>query len=381
MKITDLKVFVVGNPWKNWVFVKLYTDEGITGLGEATGGLSTKPNVGDVEELRRHVIGEDPRHPERLWYKLHKARYLDGSKGMSAIEQACWDILGKSLGVPCWQLFGGKHHERLRVYANGWYRGPRDPAFFAEAAAQLVERGYTAMKFDPFGGAYQQISKESEDLAVAIVRAVREAVGRGVDILIEAHDRFTVGSAVRVGRRLEEFEPFWLETPVRTYDLAGHVEVARSIRVPVVLGEGFNELRQFADLLAYRVIDIVQPEPQTLGPSRARKAFAIAQAYDALVACHQAQSPFCTAMNAHLHASIPNFLIHENFDDSLEPWTWDLLTGVPRVENGCIVVPDTPGWGVELNEDEVTKHPYSDSHFLRLFEEGWETRKPPATGR
>jgi galactonate dehydratase len=378
MKITDLKIFVVGNPWKNWVFVKIHTDDGLTGLGEATGGLSTKPGVGDVEELRRHILGEDPRHPERLWCKLHQARYLGASKGMSAIEQACWDILGKSLGVPCWQLFGGKHHERLRVYANGWYRGPREPGYLAEAAAQLVDKGYTAFKFDPFGGAYQQISKESEDLAVAIVGAVRQAAGPKVDILVEAHDRFTVGAAIRIGRRLEEFSPFWLETPVRTYDLAGHVEVARSIRVPVVLGEGFGELRQFADLLAYRVIDIVQPEPQTLGPSRARKAFAIAQAYDALVACHQAQSPFCTAMNAHLHASIPNFLIHENFDDSLEPWTWDLLTGVPRVENGYISVPDTPGWGVELNEDEATKHPYNDTYFLRLFEEGWETRKPPA---
>lgn len=377
MKITDLKTIVVGNPWKNWIFVKLHTDAGITGLGEATSGLSTKPSVGDVEELRRHVIGEDPRHPERLWYKLHKARYFGATKGMSAVEQACWDILGKSLGVPCWQLFGGKHHDRLRVYANGWYRGPRDPAFFAEKAAELVGRGYTAFKFDPFGGAYKQIGKESEELAVAIVAAVRAAVGPKIDILIEAHDRFTVGTAIRLGRRLEEFSPFWLETPVRTHDLAGHIEVARSIRVPVVLGEGFGELRQFADLLAYRVIDIVQPEPQSLGPARALKAFGIAQAYDALVACHQAQSPFCTAMNAHLHASIPNFLIQENFDDSLEPWTWEVLSGVPRVVDGALTVPDSPGWGVELDEDEAAKHPYSDTHFLRLFEEGWETRRPP----
>jgi len=146
--------------------------------------------------------------------------------------------------------------------------------------------------------------------------------------------------------------------------------------VPVVLGEAFGELRQFADLLAHRVIDIVQPEPQTLGPSAARKAMAIAQAYDALVACHQAQSPFCTAMNAHLHASIPHFLIQENFDDGAEPWTWDVLSGVPRVENGVLRVPDAPGWGVELNEDEALKHPYGERNFLRLFEEGWETRRP-----
>ena len=380
MKITDLKTFVVGNPWKNWIFVKLYTDAGLTGLGEATGGLATKPGVGDVEELRRHVIGEDPRHPERLWVKMHKARYLGNSAGMSAIEQACWDILGKSLNAPLWQLFGGKHHTRLRVYANGWYQGPREPEAFAERAAAMVDKGYTALKFDPFGGAYQQITKASERLSIDIVRAVREAVGPEVDLLIEAHDRFTVTNAIRIGRKLEEFEPMWLETPVRTYDLAGHLAVARAINIPVVLGEGFRELRQFADLLSARVIDIVQPEPQHLGPSMARKAFAIAQAYTALVACHQAQSPFCTAMNAHHHASIPNFLIQENFDDSLEPWTWDLLSGVPRVENGYLTVSDAPGWGVELNEAEALKHPYGEKNFLRLFEEGWETRRPSDGG-
>lgn len=377
MRITDLQIFVVGNPWKNWVFVKLHTDEGLTGLGEATGGLATKPNVGDVEELRRHVIGEDPLHPERMWYKLHKARFYGVTIGMSAIEQACWDILGKSLGVPIWQLWGGQHHERLRVYANGWYKGERTPEDFAARAKAMVDRGYTALKFDPFGGAYQQITPESEELSVEIVRAVRAAVGPRVDLLIEGHDRFTLSTAIRLGRRLEEFNPFWFETPVRTYDLAGHVEVARSIKFPVVLGEGFSELRQFADLLAYRVIDIVQPEPQKLGPSRARQACAIALAYTGLVACHQAQSPFCTAMNAHIHASIPNFLIQENFDDSAEPWTWEVLQGVPRVQDGYLPVPTAPGWGVELNEEAAAEHPYNETHFLRLFEEGWETRRPP----
>lgn len=376
MKITELKVFVVGNPWKNWVFVKLHTDAGITGLGEATDGLSTKPAVGDVEELTRHVIGEDPLQPEKLWYKMHKARYLGSSIGMSAIEQACWDILAKKLGAPMWQLFGGKHWERLRVYANGWYQGPREPEFFADAALKMAGKGYTALKFDPFGGAYQQITPDSEELAIDIVRAVREAVGAKVDILIEAHDRFTVTNAIRLGTKLEEFNPFWIETPVRTYDIKASVEVARAIKIPVVLGEGFRRLRDFAELLSHRVIDIIQPEPMGLGPSQARAAFAIARAYEALVACHQAQSPFCTAMNMHFHASIPNFLIQENFDDSLEPWTWNLLHGVPRVQDGYLEVSDAPGWGVELNEEEAEKHPYGDKNFLRLFEEGWETRRP-----
>jgi len=376
MKIVDLKTFVVGNPWKNWIFVKLYTDEGITGLGEASGGLSTKPHLGDIEELARFVIGEDPCHPNRIWDRMYKGRFLKGTQGMSGIEQACWDILGKSLGVPVWQLLGGKQRDRLRVYANGWYKGPRDPGFYAEKAAQLVARGYTALKFDPFGSAYRQIDRRSERTAMRIVRAVREAVGPDADILIEGHDRFSVSHAIRIGRELEEFRPMFFETPVDSRDIQGSIEVARAINMPVALGERFYRLGQFADLLAARVIDIVQPEVLHLGLTNIKKVCGIAEAYEALVACHQAQSPLCTAINAHLHASVPNFLIQENFDDSLEPWTWDVLSGVPRVERGYLTVPDAPGHGVELNEEEARKHPYGSKNFMLLFEEGWETRRP-----
>lgn len=376
MKITAIKTFVVGNPWKNWLFVKLYTDEGLTGLGEATGGLSTKPFEEDLKELAPHVIGQDPLQPEKLWHNLFKRRFLRASKGMNAIEIACWDILGKSLGVPVWQLLGGKQRERLRVYANGWYRGPRDPAFFAERAAEMKTLGYTALKFDPFGGAYQQMDYANERLSLEIVRAVREAVGPEVDILIEGHDRFSVSHAIRIGRQLEEMRPMFFETPVYSFDLAATLEVARAIRVPVATGERFDRIGLFVDLLAPRIVDIVQPEVMQLGLGNVRKVCGIAEACGALVACHQAQSPFCTAVNAHLHAAIPNFLIHENFEEAMEPWTWDLLIGVPRVEQGYLTVPDTPGFGVELNEEEAAKHPYSERHFLRLFEEGWETRRP-----
>ncbi len=376
MKIVDYKTFVVGNPWKNWLFIKLYTDEGVTGLGEATGGLSTTPHQADIEELARFFIGEDPRHPDRVWYKMYKGRFLQPSRGMSGIEVACWDILGKSLGVPVWQLLGGKHRDRLRVYGNGWYRGPREPEAFADRAAQMVKRGYTALKFDPFGGAYQQIDVVNERKALQIVGAVRDAVGPEVDILIEGHDRFSVSSAIRLGRKLEAFTPLFFETPVNSLDVSASIEVARAIKVPVALGERFDRLGQFADVLAHRVIDIIQPEVIHLGLSNLMRVCGLGEAYGALVASHQAQSPLCTAINAHVHAAIPNFLIHENFDDSLEPWTWDVLTGVPRVKAGYLTVPDAPGFGVELHEAEARKHPYGPHKFLRLFEEGWETRRP-----
>ncbi|MCZ6633220.1 MAG: mandelate racemase/muconate lactonizing enzyme family protein [bacterium] len=376
MKITDVKTFVVGNPWKNWIFVQLHTDEGLTGLGEATGGLSSKPNLGDVEELKTHVIGEDPRHPDRLWQKMYKSRFANYSTGMSGIELACWDILGKSLGVPVWQLLGGKHRDQLRVYANGWYQGPRDPVFFAEEAARLVERGYTALKFDPFGGAHRAIDRRSEKLSIDIIRAVREAVGPEVDLCIEAHDRFTVTHAIRIGKAIAEYTPMWLETPVHSSDVAATIEVAKAIApVPVAVGERYKRMGMFVDLLASKVVDIVQPEVLGLGMANTKKVCGIAEAAEALVACHQAQSPLCTAINAHIHASIGNFLIHENFDDSLEPWTWDVLQGTPRVKDGYLPVPNEPGWGVAFNEKEAAKHPYGEKNFLRLFEEGWETRK------
>ncbi|HEY64090.1 MAG TPA: mandelate racemase/muconate lactonizing enzyme family protein [Caldilineae bacterium] len=375
MKITDVKTFIVGNPWKNWVFVKVYTDEGLTGLGEAT-GLTAKPAEAEIHELKRFVIGEDPRHPERIWQKMYKRVFLGIRVAMNAIEIACWDILGKSLGVPLWQLLGGKHRPRLRVYANGWYKGPRDPGFFAEAAARVKAMGYTALKFDPFGTAYRFLDAEEEKRSLALVRAVREAVGDDVDILIEGHDRFSVSTAIRIGKQLEEFRPMWFETPVMSTDIAATVEVARAINVPVAVGERYHRLSQFMELLSHRVVDIVQPETLRIGGiSGARKAAALAEAAEAFVALHQAQSPLNTAINAHIHASIPNFLIQECFDDFLEPWAHEIMHGVPRVRDGYLEPSDAPGLGVELDEEEMARHPYDEDYFIRLFEEGWETRR------
>lgn len=149
MKITRIETVVVGNPWKNWLFVLLETDEGLLGLGEATSGLETAPVEAQLQELSRFVIGEDPLEPERLWQRIYKGLFLRTTPAMSGIEIACRDIVGKSLCVPLWRLLGGRQRPRLRVYANGWYRGPRDPGFFAEAAAEVKEMGYTALKFDP----------------------------------------------------------------------------------------------------------------------------------------------------------------------------------------------------------------------------------------
>ncbi|MDB4893981.1 MAG: dehydratase [Firmicutes bacterium] len=376
MKITDVKTFVVGNPWKNWVFVKLFTDEGITGVGEATGGLQTRPNEVAVHELRPLFIGKDPRNITAVWDAMYKGIFLHHSAAVSGIEQACWDILGKSLGVPIWQLLGGKMRPRIRAYANGWYRGPRDPKFFAEAAQAMVEKGYTALKFDPFGNAYRFMERDDERLAISLVRAVREAVGESVDLLIEAHDRFSVSTAIRLGHALAEFNPMWFETPVMSTDIEGTLAVARQVPIPVASGERFTSLEQFAALLAGKVVSIAQPEVLSIGGiSRMVRAAAIAEAHEAFVAPHNAQSPLCTVVNTHIGAALPNVLIQECFDDTNAEWSRRIMTGLVEVKNGYIEVPDAPGLGVELLDDEMAKYPYGDRNFLRLFEAGWERRE------
>jgi galactonate dehydratase len=375
MKITEVKTFVVGNPWKNWVFVKVDTDAGLVGWGEATAGLETKPPEAQVHELERFVIGEDPIHPERLWQKMYKGLFLSNNVAMNGITIACWDILAKSLNAPLWKLLGGKQNPSLRVYANGWYKGPREPGAFAEEASRVKSMGYTALKFDPFGSTYRFFDAGEEKQSLAIVAAVRKAVGDDMDLLIEAHDRFSVSTAIRVGNELEEYRPMWLETPVMSTDIEATLQVARSIKVPVATGERFNRLSQFLELLAGRAVDIVQPETLGIGGiGGARKAAAIAEAAEAFVALHQAQSPYNTAINAHINASIPNFLIQECFDDFLEPWVQEMMQGVPRVKAGYLEPSDAPGIGVVFDEKAMAKHPYGSNNFLRLFENGWEKR-------
>ncbi len=375
MKIVDARTTVIGNPWKNWVFVELITDEGIVGIGEATGGLNTKPNEAAVHELKPLYLGQDPRDVAAVWDRMYKGSYLNQNAAMSGIEMACWDILGKSLGVPVWRLLGGKMRPRLRAYANGWYTGPRDPRFFAEAAMAVVERGYTALKFDPFGSAYRFIDHGELRLSLAIVAAVRDAVGEVVDLLIEGHDRFAVSTAIEVGRALAEFRPFWFETPVMSTEVEAMAEVARAVPVRVVGGERFVSKGDFARLLGTRVIDVVQPEMRYCGGvSGLTKVAGLAEAFEGWIAPHNAQSPFTTVVNVQVGATLPNLLILECFDDFLKPWSREIMDGTARIVDGYAEVPDGPGFGVGLNPDEMAKHPYSDRNFLRFFEPGWERR-------
>jgi galactonate dehydratase len=280
------------------------------------------------------------------------------------------------LNTPLYNLWGGRCHEKLRAYANGWYRGPRTPESFAAKAKAVVQRGYTALKFDPFGSAWRTLSPYDFDLSIDIIRAVRSAVGEHVDILIEGHSRFSVSTALQIANAIEPFRPMWFEEPVPHANLSAVVEVARRSPVPIATGETFFSKYQFAELLKHDVISIYQPEPLNLGGLFATRKIADAiDSHYGMVALHSAQGPICSAACVQLNASIPNFLIHEIFDDFNEPW--EALIVTPRVEvvNGYISIPDRPGLGVELNFEEIAKHPYRHEYHLPLFKPGWEKRE------
>ena len=375
MKISDVRTVIVGNPWKNWIFVVVETDDGLIGVGEATGGSETQPRVAAIQEIKHLVIGMDPRNVHEIFHKLYLTAFLKVTQAMAGIEMACWDILGKSLGVPVYTLLGGKVRDNVRVYANGWYSGERTPEGFAEKASEVVAKGYTALKFDPFGDAHMQMSRKETNKAKALIGAVREAVGDDVDILIEAHDRFSTYAAIEIGNWLKDYDVTWFETPVLSTDVSALVEVARRIPVRMIAGERMHAIHEFGEFLSHNVTDVINPEPLGVGGIwRSLQIAGIAEAHHAEIALHNAESPFKTMVALHIDAVTPNVFIQECFDDFLEPWVSEVLSGFLRVENGYLQMPDAPGIGVELNEDEAKKHPYGRSNFLRMFRPGWEKR-------
>jgi galactonate dehydratase len=288
---------------------------------------------------------------------------------------ACWDILGKAAGRPVHELLGGRLRERVRVYANGWYRTQRTPEAVAEAARGVVARGYTALKLDPFGAAYRVQERADEDLSIDIVAAVRAAVGPGVDIMVEGHDRFSVATALRIADRLAEHRPAWFEEPVPHQNIGSMVEVARRSPVPIATGESFTSLQQFAELLRHDAVHILQPEPLYLGGLwRTRQVAAMVDAHYGVVAPHNAQGPVCGAVSAQLGACIPNFYVQESFDAFNADWTRLIVDRPVLPVDGYVAVPTAPGLGIDLDWDRLEHYPYERANWLRLFEPGWERR-------
>ena len=387
MLVTDVKTFVVGNPpprfgGRYFIFVKLTTDSGVTGIGEVyTATYSPHLVAKMIEEVaQRHVIGHDPFHIEMMWRNVYGRGYSlrpDLTTGgiVSGLEMAMWDICGKETGKPVYELLGGRVHDKLRAYTylyppvgvDVYSDDPvyNDPAAAAEAAVREVERGFTGVKFDP-AGRYsvfdgRQPALQAMDLSVKMVRAVREAVGTRADILFGTHGQFSASGAIRLAKQLEKYDPLWFEEPVPPDSPEEIAKVARATSIPISAGERLTTKYEFHQLLKHGAASILQPNLGRCGGLlEAKKISSMAEVYHAQIAPHLYCGPVVAAANIQLATCTPNFLILETIQGWQGFHSQVVKTSI-KFENGFIIPPTEPGLGIELNEEVALAHPYTGS--------------------
>lgn len=402
MKLKDLEIFIVAPPapgWggRYWIFVKLTTDDGISGYGECYAStVGPKAMAAVIEDVfARHMQGERPDALELMFRRAYSAGFTQRPDptvigAFSGLEMACWDILGKARGVPVWAMLGGRINERLRSYTY-LYPAPGadqaqfwiDPDATAEAAARAVAQGFTAVKFDPAGpytirGGHEP-SASDITRSVAFCARIREAVGDRADLLFGTHGQFSVPGAIRMGRALEPFDPLWYEEPIPPDATADLAEVARAVRVPIATGERLTTKMEFAAVLRAGAARILQPAlGRAGGILEGKKIAAIAEVFTAQVAPHLYAGPVEWAANIQLGASIPNLLMVETIETG-GAFHLALIRQSIRWEDGYVIVPDAPGLGIDFDEDLARAHPYAgDRLHLEMQEAPCDYRRPNA---
>lgn len=346
---------------KIWLFVRVETDEGIHGWGEAYTQLDRHINIERMaREIGRYLVGRDPydiKHFTTMVYNDFAGRRgsMELYCALSGVEQALWDILGKRHGIPVYDMLGGACRPRIRVYANGWYPGARTPEDYSEAAVATVKRGFDALKFDPFPNPWRSyIDKKQEQSAIDAVKAVREAVGPDVDLLIEVHRRLAPMHAVRVAREIESVKPYWYEEPVPSENLDALAEVRSRVNIPVVTGEALYTKRDFRGVLEKRAADIINPDVCNCGGILELKEIAaMAEPHYVAVSPHNYNSVSAgLASTVQVSACIPNFIITEYFVN-FEETSHEIMEKPLEIVDGYIPLPEAPGIGVELKEEEL----------------------------
>jgi len=376
MRIAQLKVFVAnpgrrvswGTGWgKNTILVKVYTDDGVDGLGEAFHSLD-EPIEGALLKFERWLKGKDPTRILRNWEAIYRGlRYPLGTAelaALSAVEQALWDIAGKACGLPVYRMLGGPTRDRIRLYASGYLCQPRHFQLPGDdlvgAVKGCVDKGFTAVKFTPQPDDYEGKGPEYvHRTAVERVRSVREAVGEDVDICLDYHGRsFSVTDAVRLAQAVELYHPMFIEEPALTENPDALVEAKMKTTIPIAGGERCNTRAQLREVLEKRAVHILQPEPTCNGGilETVKWAF-LCELYRVMLAPHQACGPVSLLACAHIDAAIPNFLIQECNVDVEESFFKELFFPIPTIKDGHLELPDRPGLGIELNEDAVQRYP------------------------
>ena len=354
-------------------------EDGLVGLGEATAEWFDEAIAAHAHSIgERYVVGRDPFDVEDLVSEVLRDDYWPTNvvlnSALAGVEMACWDLIGKRLEQPVYRLLGGAVRERMPAYANGWYRVARTPSAFAEAAARVADCGYRSLKVDPFGAGGFSLPREEQAFAEEIVTSIRDAVGPEIELCIDAHGRFSTGTAREIAGWLGGYQVRWLEEPVPPESLGALASLRAATRVPLAAGERVFSAQQARDLLATNALDVFQPDPVHCGGLLLTKRIcALAELAAVPVALHDSSGPVATAACLHLHFSTPNALVQEAFDEFDEPWIPDLAVGAPQVRDGHFERPERPGLGIELALDVADAHPANRLDFHH-WQEGWELR-------
>ncbi len=378
MKITKIETLVVNARMRNWVLVKVVTDQpGLYGWGEATLEWKTKSVVGAVEDLSVLLIGQDPRRIEHIWQIMHRQYFWRGGitnmSAMSGIDQALWDIKGKEVGKPVCELLGGPVRDTLRLYDHlgggtleGMYK-TGDAEAYADRILESMARGFTAVKAMPIPVAELIESPSVLKNAAKCVEAMRKAGGDDVDIMLDLHARTTPAAGIQFGRMLADYNLYWYEEPCWPEHIDALVEVSRALPFPIATGERLVGRWEFRELLEKRACSIIQPDISHCGGiSEGRRIAAMAETYSIPVACHNPQGPVSTAASLHVGFATPNYLIQEVVRADV-PWRNDILLMPLDVQSGVCTAPTAPGLGIDINEAEARKYAFQAEVTMAYF--------------
>lgn len=362
MKVTAIKTFICNAFRTNFVFVKVETDSGLHGWGEATLEYKELTVQAAIHDLESYLIGKDPYNIEAFRHDCYRDAYWRGGpvlmSALAGVEMALWDIKGKALGVPCYQLLGGKVRDSVPIYVNGWFSPAKTPDEFAEKAKEVAAKKFLGCKWDPFGKAWQQISKHDLNSAMECIAKVAEVVGEDVQLLIEGHGRFDIPTAVKIGRRLEEFDIFWFEEPIPPDDKEGMKQVKDRVRVSIAAGERLYNRYEYRQFFELGCSDYIQPDISHAGGLfEMRMLGAEAEARHIGFCPHNPSGPVANAATLQLAACVPNFVMLEMMMTDV-PYRAEICDEDLTIKGGRMVIPDRPGIGIDLNEKELLKHPY-----------------------
>ncbi len=372
VKITNLKAVICNAEMRNWVFVKVETDvAGLYGWGECSLEWKTRSVAGALEDFAPMIVGEDPTRIEHLYQKMYRQSFwrtgIIGLSAISGIEQACWDILGKSLGQPVYKLLGGAVRDKVRMYTHlggGDMRAvyesqnSADPKVFVDRAQEVIARGYNAVKVLITPPTESLNSIAAYKYADRMMEALRLAVGDSVDIMVDCHGRHSLANAVEFCRVLAPYRPFFVEEPVPPENVDVMVEVRKATTVPIATGERLVTRYQFRDVIEKQACHVIQPDLCHCGGLwEAKKIAAMAETYTMGVAPHNPLGPVANAVALHFDLSTPNFLIQEDMLSDV-PWRWEVVQHSLTSENGYWLPNDSPGLGIEVNEQAAARHPF-----------------------